>query len=303
MSLDGFLVVDKPSGVTSFSIVSLVRRLTGTRRVGHAGTLDPLASGVLPVALGSATRLIEFLDEDHKTYIATLRLGVETDTYDAEGAVTAESDASPVRESDVRDALASFVGVIEQTPPVYSAIKVAGKPLYRYAREGGDVPQPRPRTVRIDAIDLLRYEPPIAEIEVRCGPGTYIRSLAHDAGARLRCGAHLAALRRTRSGGFGIEYARTPEELRAAAGDGWLEELLLAPDRAVERMPAAILGGARARDVAEGRDIALERRSEAAWCRAYTLDGHLAAMLTAGPDGRWRPRKVLLGPSKTADPA
>lgn len=303
MTFDGFFVVDKPSGVTSFSIVSLARRLTGVRRVGHAGTLDPLASGVLPIAVGVAARLIEYLDEDRKTYLATVRLGIATDTYDAEGAVTAEAGASDVDEAAVRDALRSFVGVIEQTPPVYSAIKVAGKPLYRYARAGGEVPRPRARTVRIDAIELLRFEPPVVEFEVRCGGGTYIRSLAHDLGGRLGCGAHLAALRRTRSGGFGIGDAHTPEALREAAEGGCLEDLLLAPDRAVERLPAAILGGARTRDVADGREVTLDRASDAPSCRAYSVEGALVAMLAPAAAGRWRPRKVLLERTKQADQA
>lgn len=300
MTLDAFLVVDKPAGVTSFSIVSLVRRLTGVRRVGHAGTLDPLATGVLPVAVGGATRLIEYMDDDVKAYVATVRLGESTDTYDAEGAVTAVRDATGIGEDALREALAAFTGTIEQTPPVYSAVKVAGKPLYRYARSGGDVPAPRPRSVRIDAIELVSFASPAAVIAVRCGRGTYIRSLAHDVGERLGCGAHLTALRRTRSGGFDIGDAHAPEQLVEAADGGWLEELTLAPDRAVERLPAAILAGVRERDVAQGREVTLDRASDARWCRAYTAEGALLAMLEAGIEGRWQPRKVLrTGPKRT----
>jgi tRNA pseudouridine55 synthase len=292
VSVAGFLIVDKPSGVTSFSMVALVRRLTGVRRVGHAGTLDPLASGVLPVAVGYATRFIEYLDDAPKTYEATLRLGAATTTYDAEGEVTATGDASGVTEEAFRDVLRRFVGEVRQTPPRYSAIKLAGKPLYRYAREGLEV-DAEPRTVRIDRIELRRFEPRLAEISVVCGKGTYIRSLAHDAGEALGCHAHLAALRRTSSGGFGIELAHTPNEIAAAAADWRLDGLLLAPDRAVERRPAAIFEAATARRIRAGNDIELAGESAASLCRAYTSDGDFVGMLEARGGGLWHPEKVV----------
>ncbi|MDE3095007.1 MAG: tRNA pseudouridine(55) synthase TruB [Chloroflexota bacterium] len=294
----GFLVVDKPSGVTSFSIVALVRRLTGVRRVGHAGTLDPLASGVLPVAVGQAARLIEYLDDVLKAYTAVVRFGMSTTTYDAEGDVTATADASGLTAASVRAALAGFVGDIEQVPPAYSAIKLAGKPLYRYAREGADV-APAPRRVHIERIDLLRCGDGEAAIAVRCGKGTYIRSLAHDLGQRLGCGAHLAALRRTRSGGFSLDDAHPPDELVAAAADGALDELLLAPDRAVERQPAAIVGEANARAVATGRDLAIAAAASVALCRAYTSDGDFVGVLRRRAGGLWHPEKVLWEPART----
>ena len=288
----GFIVIDKPSGVTSFSMVSLVRRLTRVRRVGHAGTLDPLASGVLPVAVGAAARFIEYLDDAPKVYLATMRLGVSTDTYDAEGAVTAERDASTVSRADVESALGGFVGDIEQTPPVYSAIKVAGKPLYRYAREGAEV-ELAPRRVRIDSIVLRSFGDSIAEFEVACGRGTYIRSLAHDAGEALGCGAHLVALRRTASGGFSVDHALAPEELERLHREGRIEGTLLAPDRAVERRAAAILGDDTARDLSQGRDVALVASRAADLCRAYSLDGRFLGILKARTDGLWHPEKLL----------
>ncbi len=210
--MSGFIIVNKPTGATSFSMVSLVRRLTGVRRVGHAGTLDPLASGVLPVAVGHATRFIEYLDDELKTYRARVRFGIETDTYDAEGEVTAESDPSGVTAERIVAALVAFTGDIEQTPPRYSALKVAGKPLYRYAREGADVVVAS-RVVHVHAVVLESYADGVARIEVRCGKGTYIRSIAHDLGRALGCGAHLAALERTSTGGFDIGDAWTPERL------------------------------------------------------------------------------------------
>ncbi len=287
----GLIIIDKPSGVSSFSMVSLVRRLTGVRRVGHAGTLDPMASGVLPVAVGRATRLIEYMDDEAKVYEASVRFGVTTETYDAEGAVVEERNASGLTREAVDTALRKFVGDIEQRPPAYSALKVAGKPMYRYAREGVAV-DAAARRVRIDSIELRTLEDGVAEIEVVCGKGTYIRSLAHDAGLLLGVGAHLSALRRTRSGGFGIDDAREPEELRRLAEEGRLEEAVLAPDRAMERRPAAIVGPEKARDVCAGRDISFAEEA-AGLCRAYSVEGEFLAALTAVGGGRWHPAKVV----------
>jgi tRNA pseudouridine55 synthase len=288
----GFIIINKPSGATSFSMVSLVRRLTRLRRVGHAGTLDPLASGVLPVAFGHATRLIEYLDDELKVYRATVRFGIATDTYDAEGSVTATADASGVTAAGVASALAAFVGDIEQTPPLYSALKVAGRPLYRYAREGTEV-EVAPRTVHVERIELLACEGETAEIEVRCGKGTYIRSIAHDLGAALGCRAHLAALERTRSGGFGIDETHAPDDLAELAGAGRLDEAVLAPDRAVERRPAAILGGGRSVDARTGRDVEFGADAGVVLCRAYSVEGAFLGMLKRAGEGRWHPEKLV----------
>ena len=290
--MNGFLIDDKPSGVTSFSMVSLVRRLTGVRRVGHAGTLDPLASGVLPVAIGYATRLIEYMDDALKTYVAAVRFGEATDTYDAAGTVTARGDASGVTAAAVETALREFVGEILQTPPIFSAIKVAGKPLYRYAREGTDVAVAS-RTVFVESAVLHEYAGGAAEIEVRCGKGTYIRSIAHDLGQRLGCGAHLAALRRTSSGGFRLGDAFSPDELALLAGEGRLGETLLAADRAVERRPAAILADEHSVDVACGRDVTFAPDRAADMCRAYSVAGDFLGVLRRSEGERWHPEKVV----------
>lgn len=292
--LSGFLIIDKPPGVTSFSMVALVRRLTGVKRVGHAGTLDPPATGVLPVAVGQAARLIEYLDDAPKTYVARVRFGVATDTYDAEGAFTATRDASGVTAEAVQQALPAFIGVIVQTPPLYSAIKVAGKPLYKYAREGAAV-EVAARVVRVDGIDLRSFDPAVAEaeIEVRCGKGTYIRSLAQDLGVSLGCGAHLTSLRRTSSGGFGIDDAHAPAEIESVAAEGRLSELLLAPDRAVERRPAAIFAADHTLDVRSGRHVRIESAAGSDLCRAYTVEGEFLGVLRGLGDGLWHPEKVL----------
>jgi tRNA pseudouridine55 synthase len=219
---DGVLVVDKPSGPTSFDVVHQIRRESRLRRVGHGGTLDPLASGVLPICLGEGTKLAQFLLDADKEYDVTLRFGVETDTYDAAGAVTAERDPSGVDEADVRAALAQFRGAIEQTPPIYSALKRDGRPLYDYARAGEEV-EIAPRAVTIHALELLSWEGPSAvSLRLRCSKGTYVRSLVFDLGRVLGPGAHVTVLRRTRSGPFALADAVPLDRALAAlaAPDG-----------------------------------------------------------------------------------
>lgn len=287
----GFLIIDKPRGATSFSMVSLVRRLTGIRRVGHAGTLDPMATGVLPLAIGSATRLIEYTDDAQKRYVATLRLGVSTNTYDADGSVTREVPLDGVTRERLAQVLAGFVGEVQQRPPPYSAVKVAGRPLYRYAREGAPR-EASPRTVRIDAIEITSFNPPYATIEVACGKGTYIRSIAHDAGQLLGCGAHLNALRRTASSGFTLADAHSPEAVQQAAQKGELALLILAPDRALEGRPAAILGPSTVSMLRGGRDLEIPA-SEGRVCRAYSTEGEFLGVLEFAGGGRWHPQKVL----------
>jgi tRNA pseudouridine55 synthase len=292
----GILVLDKPAGVSSFAMVKLVRRLTGVRRVGHAGTLDPMATGVLPVAVGFATRLIEYTETAQKAYTAAVRLGIATNTYDAEGDATAERDASLVSEGDIRSLLPRFVGEMEQRPPAFSALKVAGRPLYRYAREGKPV-SPAPRRVRVDSINLVSYDPGAftAVIDVRCGKGTYVRSLAHDLGQALGCGAHLAALRRTETAGFTLAEAHTPEDLVRYAAEGSIDDLLLAADRLLEAWPAAIIGAAGASAAQRGRDLALPAVADARLLRAYSTEGDFVGVLEQSDLRVWHPKKVLLG--------
>ena len=298
MNTEGFIVVDKPGGATSFAMVKLLRRLSGVRRVGHAGTLDPLATGVLPLAIGQATRFIEYTDDAPKTYEAAVRFGIATDTYDAEGRVTAEADASRITASDIESALLPFVGEIEQAPPAYSAIKVDGEPMYRRARAGESVALP-PRRVRIDRLTLDSFSDSVARITVQCGKGTYIRSLAHDLGRALGVGAHLAELRRTASGGFTLADARTVDQIESAAAAGELDALLLAVDRAVERRPAAILGDDRTSDVTHGREVRLGEDSASRIVRAYSIQGDFLGVLEAAGEGSWHPRKMR----SSADPA
>jgi tRNA pseudouridine55 synthase len=299
-SVHGILNLNKPPGVASFSVVSLVRRLTGARRVGHAGTLDPAAEGVLPICLGQATRLAENLVNAPKTYQARIHLGVATDTYDAEGTVTASADPSGVAEGDIRAALPLYTGHIQQLPPMYSALKHQGVPLYRLARAGQTVER-APRTVTVYRLELLEYAPPLLTVELECGRGTYVRTLAHDLGQHLGCGAHLSALTRTRSGPLPLEQSLTLDDFRRAALEGRWQDFLHAADSVLLDWRAAVLGREHTDEVAHGRLICLTPLSaeRAAGlppgtnCRAYSSDGRFLAILRYRGEQLWHPAKVF----------
>lgn len=212
--MNGIVIVDKPSGLTSHDVVSRMRRIFKTRRVGHSGTLDPLATGVLPVFIGRATRACEFALCDEKAYIATFRLGITTDTLDITGEVISEQEVS-VSETEVFDVCRSFLGKSRQTPPMYSAIKVGGVALYKLAREGKEIERAS-REIEITEISPKALGGNEYEISVACSKGTYIRSLIDDIGAKLGCGAVMTSLRRTKSGIFEISDARTIEEIESS---------------------------------------------------------------------------------------
>lgn len=229
----GFLNIDKPPGWTSHDVVARVRRVTGERQVGHAGTLDPAASGVLPVAVGHATRVLPFMEDADKTYIATVRFGVTTDSADRDGRLVELRDANSVTESDVASRLAAFRGEIEQTPPMHSAIKVGGRKLYELARSGAVVDVPT-RRVTIHAIELVAWRVPEATLRIACSKGTYIRSIARDLGAALGTGAMLSRLVRTSAGQFRLAASIPLDDLGARLErHGW-SWIALHPDAAME---------------------------------------------------------------------
>ena len=209
----GFINVNKPSGMTSHDVVSFLRRNLKIKKIGHTGTLDPMANGVLPIAVGDATRLIQYLSDD-KEYVATVKFGVSTDTYDKEGEIISTSD-KVIELSELENALNQFRGEILQKPPIYSALKKNGKKLYEYAREGMEV-EIKARKVTIEKLDLLSLENNIAQLRVKCSKGTYIRSIAHDLGEVLSCGAHLIGLTRTIAGDFKIENSIELSEIENA---------------------------------------------------------------------------------------
>lgn len=287
----GVLNVDKPSGLTSHDVVARVRRLAGQRRVGHAGTLDPLATGVLVVCLGAATRLAEYLADTDKEYRAAVRLGVRTDTWDADGAVVEERDARHVSREAVEATLAEFVGRIAQVPPMYSALKRGGEPLYRLARKGISVER-EPREVDVYAVTLETWAPPEVVFTVRCGKGTYVRSLAHDLGERLGVGAHITRLRRLAVGPLRAEDAVALAALEDA-GEGWIE-YLVSPAAALAHLPGVTLGAEDVRRVQQGQAVAVETPAAEGPLLAHDAAGALIAVLRpADADGRWRPDKVL----------
>ena len=278
--ISGVLNLDKPAGWTSFDVVAFVRRRCGVKRVGHAGTLDPAATGVLPLLLGPATRLTEYLVDDGKRYLATVELGVETDTYDREGSVLAQQDASGPTLERIEAALAAFVGEIQQRPPAYSAIKRAGEPSYKAARRGETLDLPSRRVV-VHGIEVLGYESPFLTLDVSCGKGFYVRSLAQDLGQALGVGGTLASLRRLRVGPFRIEEAVDIETLRAELeSDAWRERLY-APDELLLSWRAAVLAPANAERLRHGLPSLLPDASGAAGerCRAYDADGAFLGLL------------------------
>jgi len=302
VAIDGILNLDKPRGKTSFEAVAAVKRLSGERRVGHGGTLDPEATGVLPICLGQATRLVEFLAEAKKTYRAEIGLGISTDTYDATGKVTGRGDTSVLTRGEVEAATASFSGLVKQIPPMYSAVKHQGVPLYRWARAGVEVPRAA-REVEFSRIKILEWQPPSLTLEVECSKGAYIRSLAHDLGGKLGCGAHLRNLVRLSSGPFHISDAVTMAQVEDAFREGWWSELIHPIDVAVLHLPAMTVGDDDERAIINGRPLGLGQEEEpsGALRRAYSNDGRLVAILRYDEDRRcWQPRKVFAKGSSNA---
>lgn len=235
-SMDGFLVIDKPAGMTSHDVVSRVRRELGQKKAGHTGTLDPFATGVLPVALGEGTKAIHFLDESVKEYSAVMRLGVSTDTQDFTGLVTAEREWDKISPAELERVFSAFTGKIEQLPPMFSALKRNGVPLYKLARMGQEVER-EPRAVEISSLVIDRIDLPLAAFTVRCSRGTYVRTLASDIGERLMCGAHLVELRRIASGLFTLDMALSLQELARCAKEGGLAGHLISPYAALGHLP------------------------------------------------------------------
>jgi tRNA pseudouridine55 synthase len=295
--LSGILNVDKPPGITSHDVVDAVRRVVGQRKVGHAGTLDPMATGVLLVCLGQATRVAEYLMAGRKRYRATITLGMSTDTYDAEGQIVSSGGRTDFDRGEIEAALAAFVGQIEQVPPAYSAIKRQGRPAYELARSGQEV-KLAPRPVEIDEIVLLDWTPPSLVVEVACSPGTYVRSLAHDLGARLGSGAYLDGLARLRSGHFTLEEAASLERIEEAFEHGQEDAYLLPIDEALFQWPALILDQDRARRLVQGQAVAAPapgpgEDGRPLW-RAYSLEGSFLAIVAFDEASElWQPKKVF----------
>jgi tRNA pseudouridine55 synthase len=289
--VDGILNLDKPEGWTSHDVVAWVRRTLGQRSVGHAGTLDPMATGVLLVCVGQATRVVEYLTAGDKVYRAVARLGAATDTYDRTGQITTSAPVPELSQTALNDALAPFIGAILQTPPAYSAIKQEGVAAYQKARRGETVTL-APRPVTIYGIAILDWTPPDLTLEVQCGPGTYIRSLAHDLGQALGCGAHLASLVRTRSGSFTVADAASLEALGEAAIAGEVGRYLQPIQAALYSLQAVPVDADAAGRLAHGLPILCDDEPAGTTGYAQAPDGAVLAVLNYH-DGHWWPHKVF----------
>jgi tRNA pseudouridine55 synthase len=287
MPVEGLILVDKPAGPTSHDVIARLRRLSGIRRIGHAGTLDPLATGLLLVCVGRATRLLEYLLDQPKRYEAVLCLGQRTDTFDAEGTILAERPVE-VTLPDIEVALERFRGPIVQRAPAFSAVKRDGVPLYKLARQGLDVERPA-REVTIYDLTLNAWHSPSLHLDVTCSSGTYIRSLADDVGQTLGCGAYLSDLRRTAVGTFLVADA---VPLDALEGDNW-QHYMKSADTAVRHLPAAIFAPDVAGRLLLGQRVpasgVLEEDQPA---RAYDADGRFLGIVLSREDG-WQPHKMF----------
>jgi tRNA pseudouridine55 synthase len=292
----GILLIDKPSEWTSHDVVAKTRGILGQPRIGHTGTLDPAATGLLVLCAGQATRLVEFMSGHDKDYEGEIRLGVTTETDDAEGEVVESRPVPPFSTLDLVEIKGRFRGEIQQVPPAYSAVKIGGQRAYAMARKGQDV-QLEPRTVRIERLELEPIEPNGLRIRISCGAGTYVRSLARDIGAAIGCGAHLASLRRTRVGAFRVEEATTLEDLQILKDADGLAEVIRPLDEGVMEYDAVVLGADRARALGNGVPIRVARSAHD-WrpserSRLYNLRGEFHGVVMVQPDGDIKPLKMM----------
>ncbi|MDX2039017.1 MAG: tRNA pseudouridine(55) synthase TruB [Isosphaeraceae bacterium] len=292
----GLLNIHKPIGPTSRAMVDCIGRLIRKTKVGHAGTLDPLASGVLVLCVGSSTRLIEYVQRSSKSYRAVIRLGATSDTLDADGTIE-ERESPPIPTRDqVESVLATQVGTILQVPPQYSALKVGGKRAYDLARSG-ETAALEPRPVEIERAELIAFEWPRVEIEVDCGSGTYIRSIARDVGEALGCGGLIEVLTRTRIGDFRLDDAAAPEEFSSASD---VRSRLIPPVRALGGMPRIVVGPAEIADLVQGRSVSVPG-SIAGETALVSSTGDLCAIAEYDPvSGRAAPRRVFASDSRSA---
>lgn len=308
--MDGILNINKPRDKTSFSIVAIIKRLSGERRVGHAGTLDPMATGILPICLGQSTRIIQFLQEASKTYRAEIELGVATDTYDATGTITQKGDPSGISREQLECALASFRGLIQQTPPMYSAIKHLGQPLYKLARAGIKIDR-KSRPANIYQLEIRDWRPPIVEIDLECSKGTYVRSIAHDLGQSLGCGANLKSLIRLKYGLFNLENSVSLPQLEDAFRCGYWQQFIYPIDSVIMNWNAMVINDSNEQIIKNGGPLVLDnfmsnesqnhneqtllqQSSINYLSRAYSVDGRFLGLLLFNPEKRhWLAKKVF----------
>jgi len=290
--LHGYVVIDKPGGMSSHDVVSRVRRILGERRVGHAGTLDPAAVGVLPIAVGFATRTVEYLASSHKSYRAEITFGIETDSADGDGAMIGDAQPVTFSESELMTAIAGYTGDSLQTPPMHSAVKVDGKRLYELAR-AGETAEVAPRPITIHRIECVQWASPVATIEIDCSKGTYVRSIARDIGRSMGPGAYLSNLVRTRTGPFTLADAMTLEDLADQANHHPWTELAFHPDMVLHDLPAAVVGSERALEWRQGKLLKASQSSGVV--RVYDTLGRWLGVGSAVEDGQYvQPEKVII---------
>ncbi len=298
--MDGILNICKAPGMTSHDVVAKIRKTLKQKRVGHAGTLDPAASGVLPICVGQGTRVAEYLSESGKAYQADILFGIVTDTYDAEGTVLRTHDTSTLTLDQIKAVLPQFLGQQMQMPPLYSALKVQGQPAYKRARAGEEITL-TPRPITLYKLDVLDWQAPRLTLAINCSKGTYIRSLAYDLGERLGYGAHLAKLIRTRSGPFFLEDSVSLEQLAQAVEDNTVEHLLFPADTALAHYPALYLDAPTTQRVLHGNSFPYDT-APAELARVYNEHGQFLAIATWNIEQKvWQPKKVFLSDSTERD--
>ncbi len=308
MSIDGIINLIKPRGGTSFRATQLIRQWSGEQHIGHTGTLDPMASGVLPICLGQGTRVAQFITAETKVYRTDIRLGITTDSYDATGKIIEERDTSTITLSQIEKTLQSFQGNIEQKPPMYSALKQQGKRLYSLARKGIEVERPS-RKINIINLELLDWHSPTISIKVECSKGTYIRTLAFDIGKSLGCGAHMSDLIRLKCGPFCIEDGVTLPEIKDAFQNNYWQHYVYPLDTHLMSWPAVIVNRETQQMIENGKHLDLEAPvnndnilslsgekmiNNMDYCRVYTSGGQLIAIMQYEHDSKlWHPEKVF----------
>jgi tRNA pseudouridine55 synthase len=292
--MNGFIIIDKPAGLTSHDVVNRVRRILGQKSVGHLGTLDPLATGVLPLVTGNLTRLAQFYTHSEKTYEGTIRFGFSTDTYDAAGEATTPTQSIVLRPEQLHELAVRFQGVIEQTPPPFSAKKIQGVPAYKLARKHKEVVL-KPVQVEIKEFVILAVQGERANFRARVASGTYMRSVAHEMGQQIGCGAHLESLRRTSVAEFTLDDAHTLEQTEDSARQGTAEDLFIHPRKLLPELPAVTADEATVARIRSGRPVNLPELSRARQVKVFSGQRDLIAIVTRVAGTLFHPKIVLCG--------
>ena len=293
MPLNGVLVIDKPAGWTSHDVVAKARNILQERSIGHLGTLDPMATGVLVLVIGKMTRLCQFYEDSEKSYEGTVRFGFATDTYDAEGEAVGPADAVSLSVEDVARAAERFVGTIQQVPPPFSAKKLAGVPAYKLARKKQDV-ELKAVEVEVHSFEIVKAEGELCWFRCRVSSGTYVRSLAHELGEALGCGAHLASLRRTQVAEFGLAEAHTLEQVAEAVTAGALEGMMVHLRRVLPEIPSVTADDETLGKIRHGRAINLADFSRSKWVKVFAGESELVCLARRVAGSLFHPKVVLL---------